>query len=185
MKTPEMVIKAEEVITEVLVDYIKAMAKTGVHAIVLDTLFASQSIMSKKMWKAIEAPFARRLADTIREAGAMVMVHNCGNGIYFDVQMEAMNPVAISYAYLPDDCKDNVELKEKWGDKTTLCGTVSPAQYMFLGTPEDVKAECKKQIEALGKGGGYILATGCEFPPNGSLLNAIAMMEAAELYGKY
>jgi uroporphyrinogen decarboxylase len=185
MKTPEMVIKAEEVITEVLVDYIKAMAKTGVHAIVLDTLFASQSIMSKKMWKAIEAPFARRLADTIREAGAMVMVHNCGNGIYFDVQMEAMNPVAISYAYLPDDCKDNVELKEKWGDKTTLCGTVSPAQYMFLGTPEDVKAECKKQIEALGKGGGYILATGCEFPPNASLLNAIAMMEAAELYGKY
>jgi uroporphyrinogen decarboxylase len=185
MKTPEMVIKAEEVITEVLVDYIKAMAKTGVHAIVLDTLFASQSIMSKKMWKAIEAPFARRLADTIREAGAMVMVHNCGNGIYFDVQMEAMNPVAISYAYLPDDCKDDVELKEKWGDKTTLCGTVSPAKYMFLGTPEDVKAECKKQIEALGKGGGYILATGCEFPPNGSLLNAIAMMEAAELYGKY
>ncbi|MGA2224272.1 MAG: uroporphyrinogen decarboxylase family protein [Syntrophobacteraceae bacterium] len=185
MKTPEMVIKAEEVITEVLVDYIKAMAKTGVHAIVLDTLFASQSIMSKKMWKAIEAPFARRLADTIREAGAMVMVHNCGNGIYFDVQMEAMNPVAISYAYLPDDCKDDVELKEKWGGKTTLCGTVSPAKYMYLGTPEDVKAECKKQIEALGKGGGYILATGCEFPPNGSLLNAIAMMEAAELYGKY
>ena len=30
MKHPEMVIKAEEVITEVLVDYVKAMAKTGV-----------------------------------------------------------------------------------------------------------------------------------------------------------
>ena len=61
----------------------------------------------------------------------------------------------------------------------------SPAKYMFLGTPEDVKAECKKQIDALAKGGGYILATGCEFPPNASLLNAIAMMDAAELYGKY
>ena len=56
---------------------------------------------------------------------------------------------------------------------------------MFLGTPEEVKMECKRQIEALNKGGGFILATGCEFPPNGSLMNAIAMMEAAELYGKY
>ena len=56
---------------------------------------------------------------------------------------------------------------------------------MFLVTPDEVKEECKRQIEALAKGGGFILSTGCEFPPNGSLLNAIAMMEAAELYGRY
>jgi uroporphyrinogen decarboxylase len=185
MKHPELVIKAEEVITEVLVDFTKAMAKTGVHAIVFDTLFASQCIMNKKLWQKIEAPFAKILADTTREAGPMVIVHNCGNGVYFDVQMEAMNPVAISYAYVPDDCKDEVEMKAKWGDKTTLVGQIDPATYMFLGTPEQARQECKRQIDLLKKGGGFILATGCEFPPNGSLLNAIAMMEAAELYGKY
>jgi uroporphyrinogen decarboxylase len=185
MKHPQAVIKAEEVITEVLCDYIRAMAKTGVHAIVFDTLFASQSIMSKKMWMEIEGPFARRLAETCREAGTMVMVHNCGNGVYFDIQMETMNPVAISYAYTPDDCKDGAETKEKWGHKTALCGYVNPAQFAFLGTPEEMRQECKRQIEELGKGGGFILSTGCEFPPNGSLLNAIAMMEAAELYGRY
>ena len=43
----------------------------------------------------------------------MAMVHNCGNGVYFDIQIEAMNPVAISFAYLPDDCKDDAELKAK------------------------------------------------------------------------
>jgi len=185
MKNKEAVIKAEEIITDVLVDYIKAMCKTGVHAVVLDTLFASQCIMNKHMWKEIEGPFTKRIADTVRECGAMVMVHNCGNGVYFDVQMEMMNPVAISFAYTPDDCKDMVEAKEKWGDKTALVGYLSPAQYCFLGTPEDAKQESRRQIEELGKGGGFILATGCEFPPNGSLLNAIAMMEAAELYGRY
>ncbi|MGD1975155.1 MAG: uroporphyrinogen decarboxylase family protein [Desulfobacterales bacterium] len=184
-KNKEAVIKAEEVITEVLVDYIKAMCKTGVHAIVLDTLFASQTIMRKEMWREIEGPHTKVLADTIRECGAMVMVHNCGNGIYFDVQIEMMDPVAISFAYPPDDCKDMKEAKEKWGKKVCLCGYASPAQYAFLGSPEEMKAECKKEIEELGKDGGFILATGCEFPPNGSLMNAIAMMEAAELYGKY
>ncbi len=184
-KHPEEVIAAEAVITEVLVDFIKALGKTGVHAIVLDTLFASQSIMSKKMWNKMEAPFAKILADEIRANNMMVMVHNCGNGIYFDVQIEAMEPICISFAELTDDCETMAEVKEKWGKKTCLAGYVSPATYCFLGTPEDVKMECKKQIEELGKDGGFILATGCEFPPNGSLLNAIAMMEAAELYGKY
>ncbi len=184
-KHPEEVIAAEEVITDVLIDYIKALSKTGIHAIVLDTLFASQSIMSKKMWKKMEGPFTTRLADAIRANGMMVMVHNCGNGIYFDVQIEAMEPVAISFAYTPDDCETMADAKAKWGKKTCLCGYASPATYAFLGSPEEMKMECKKEIEELGKDGGFILATGCEYPPNGSLMNAIAMMEAAELYGKY
>jgi len=185
MKHKEMVLKAEETITDVLVDYIKALCKTGVHAIVLDTLFASQTIMSKELWKAVEGPFTTRLANAVRESGAMVIIHNCGKGIYFDVQIEAMNPVAISCAYVPDDCKSWTEAKEKWGDKVTIVGYIEPARYLFLGTPEEVKQECKKEIGELAKGGGFILATGCEFPPNGSLMNAIAMMEAAELYGRY
>jgi len=185
MKHPDNVIKGCEIINEVLVDYIKAMTKTGVHAIVLDTLFASQCIMSKELWQKIEGPFTTQLAEAIREGGAMVMVHNCGTGVYFDAQIETMEPVAISYAYTPADCKDMKEAKEKYAGKTTLCGHVDPAQHMFLGTPEDAKQECKRQIEEMAEGGKFILATGCEFPPNGSLLNAIAMMEAAELYGKY
>ncbi len=185
MKHKEAVIQGMEIITDVLIDYIKALTKTGVHAVVLDTLFASQCIMSKKLWMETEGPFARRIADAVREGGSMVIVHNCGNGVYFDAQIETMQPVAISFAYTPDDCKDMAEMKEKYGDKVALIGYVDPAWHMFLGNPEQVKQECKRQIEELAKGGGYILSTGCEFPPNGSLLNAIAMMEAAELYGKY
>ena len=184
-KNREGVMKAQEIITPVLIEYIKEIGKTGVHAIVLDTLFASQTIMGKDMWVEIEAPFTTQLANATRDAGMMVMVHNCGNGIYFDVQIEAMEPVAISFAYPADDTADMHELKAKYGKKPCLCGYASPAQYAFLGSPEEMKMECKKEIEELGKDGGFILATGCEFPPNGSLMNAIAMMEAAELYGKY
>lgn len=185
MKNREYVIKGMEVITDVLVDYIKAMCKSNVHVVVLDTLFASQCIMSKDLWRKTEFPFAKRLADTVRECGSLPFVHNCGNGVYFDIQIEAMQPAAISFAYLPDDCKDPAEMKAKYGDQITFVGYVNPATHMFLGTPDMVKEECKREIQDLAKGGGFILSTGCEFPPNGSLLNAIAMMEAAELYGKY
>lgn len=46
--------------------------------------------------------------------------------------------------------------------------------------------ESRKCIETFkGCNGGFILAPGCEFPPNGSLLNAMAMVQAAKTYGVY
>jgi uroporphyrinogen decarboxylase len=181
----DQVQKGCEIITKVLVDYVKAQAKTGVHGIVVDTLFGCQGIMSKKLWKEIEGPFTTVIADAIREAGSSVVVHNCGTGPYFDAQIETMNPVAISFAHIPADCEDMKEAKDKYGDKITLVGYVDTSRYLFLGTPGEVKEECKREIEELGNGGRFILSTGCEVPPNGSLLNVIAMMEAVELYGKY
>ena len=65
------------------------------------------------MWKEIEGPFTKVLADTIRDCGMMVIVHNCGNGLYFDAQIEMMDPIAISCAYPPDDCADWQEIPGK------------------------------------------------------------------------
>jgi uroporphyrinogen decarboxylase len=185
LKYRKHVIKGCEIVTEVLVDYIKAQTKTGVPGIVVDTLFACSGIMSQKLWKEIEGPFTTILANAIREGGSAVVVHNCGNGPYFDIQIEAMNPVAISFAHVPIECKDMKEVKEKYGHKLTLVGYLDPARYMFFGSPEEVKAECKREIEELAAGGRFMLSTGCEFPSNGSFLNAVAMLEAAKLYGGY
>jgi len=184
-KYKEEVIAGLEIITEVMVEYIKAIAETKVHGIMFDTLYASQSIMNRKMWLEIEGPFVKRMAEASRDREMLVSTHNCGNGPYMDVMIETMNPGVISIANLPDDCQDWPEVKEKWGSKVTLMGAVDPTQFCFLGTPDQMKAECKKFIEMMGKNGRYILAPGCEFPPNGSLLNAKAMVEAAEQYGKY
>ena len=63
----------------------------------------------------MEGLYVRRITDEIRRCGALVALHNCGTGPYFDLSMEYMQPVVISFAYLPDDCRDNRELKEKYG----------------------------------------------------------------------
>ena len=89
--------QALEAVTETLMEYVTALIETGVHAIMLDTLYASQSIMSKEMWDTMEGPYVQRLAEHIHASGCMVMIHNCGNGIYFDVQIKRMKPEAISF----------------------------------------------------------------------------------------
>ncbi|HBN94809.1 MAG TPA: uroporphyrinogen decarboxylase [Firmicutes bacterium] len=181
---PDAVKYGVAAITETLLDYIDALAATGVNAIMLDTLFASQSIMSKAMWREFEGVYVQKIADRIRENGCMVMVHNCGTGIYFDAQIETMQPTAISFLHVPDDCSSYEDVKGKYGSQITLIGHVPPP-WLLSATPEEVEEECRKEIEMFKAGGGYILATGCEYPANMSFDKAKIMVDAAKRYGKY
>lgn len=181
---PDAVKCALQAITATLITYSDALIETGVHAIMLDTLFASQSVMSKAMWNEFEGVFVKQLAEHIHAQGCMVMVHNCGNGPYFDAQIEAMKPEAFSFLHIPDDCQSLAEVKSKYGRSTTLVGCVSPT-WIAQARPEEVETECRTQIDTFAEGSGYILATGCEYPANCSLDNARAMVRVAQEYGRY
>jgi uroporphyrinogen decarboxylase len=181
---PEAVLAATKEITETLKEYVAALCDTGVDAVMFDTLFASGSIMSKKMWAEMEGGFIRELAEIVRQKNCLNMIHNCGRNIYFDVQIEAVQPAAISFLYPPDDCKNFAECKTKYGDITTLIGCVTPASAV-IGTDEEWDKQCRDQIDALAKGGGFMLATGCEYPANASFDRAQRMIDIAKTYGKY
>ncbi len=178
---PKKVIKACETITETLLEFVQAQCVTGVSAIAIDTLFASWNGLSRELWETIEGPFAGEICQLVKKNGLVVGVHNCGHGLYFDSQIKFMEPEVISFAHLPDDCKSPKELKERYGEQVTLLGYV-PTPLLVHGTPQEVMDECRRQIEVLGRDGGYILAPGCEYPPNIPLTNAIAMVKAAERF---
>lgn len=180
---PDAVHDAAREINETLKDYCNALIDVGVNGIMFDTLFASGSIMSKEMWDEMEGDLAEELADVVRDRGCLVMIHNCGQKIYFDAQIKRMKPVAISFLYPPDDCADFKECKEKYGD-ITLIGCVTPASAA-IGTDENWDQECRDSIDAMAKGGGFMLATGCEYPANAPFDRARRMVEIAKTYGKY
>ena len=132
----------------------------------------------------MEGVYSKRIADEIRRCGALVALHNCGTSPYFDLQIEYMEPVLISFAYLPDDCKDNRELKEKYGHLTALAGYL-PTDSICIESPQRIMEIAREQIRDLAPGGGFVLAPGCEYPPNVDLVNAMAIVQAAKIYGKY
>ncbi len=179
---PREVMAACGTITRVLIEFAEAQCDAGVVMVVIDTLFASWNGLSKDLWEKIEGPFAREIASAIRRKGCLVGVHNCGHGIYFDAQIRSMEPSAISFAHLPDDCSDRRELKKRYGDQVVLIGMVD-TPLLTRGTPYEVMEECRKQIDDLAPGGGFVLSPGCEFPQNAPLENAHAIVKAAELYG--
>lgn len=179
---PADVKAALETITETLIEYVEAQCDDGATSVALDTLFASWNGLSRDQWEEFEGPFAKQMADAVRRKGRPVFIHNCGDGPYFDSQIRFMEPLAISFATLPDDCKDRKELKRRYGDQVILMGYIDTT-LLSHGTPYQVMEECRRQIEDLAYGGrGYILAPGCEFPPNAPFENALAIIRAAEIY---
>ena len=186
IRHPQEVLQAVEIITQVLVDYATAQVEAGAHSVCIDPLYSSPTILSKKQWETFEGPYVKRIADAIRTAGGIVTVHNCGGGVYFDEVIHWTNPAAISVAYPAYGSANWEEHAQKWGKKVVTIGYSHPANTGLVLSRGEVIDDCRQQIELFRKhDAGFILSTGCEFPPNGNLLNAAAMVEAGRRYGQY
>lgn len=76
-------------------------------------------------------------------------------------------------------------LKCDFGDRLVFHGAIDTQKVLPFGTPEQVEAETIRCIDALGRGGGYILApvhnVQADVPPE----NLIAMCEAVRAFGRY
>jgi uroporphyrinogen decarboxylase len=186
IRHPDRVLEAVDVITGVLVEYAVAQVEAGAHAIVLDPLYSSASILKKQTWEQFEGVFMRPIAAAVRAAGVPVIVHNCGNGVYFDAVIEHIAPIAISHAYPAYGSADFQAHAEAWGKKVVTIGVVDPAKAGHEFSQDELLEDCRRQIEIFRLAeGGFILSSGCEFPPNGNLLSAATIVKAARLYGRY
>lgn len=180
----EYMVEAMGKVTDTLIDYCDALIEAGADAIMFDTLFSSKTIMRASMWDKYEGPFVQKLAEHVHAKGKGVMIHNCGDGIYLKEQIERMHPEAISLLYLSPDSNSMAEMKELYGSQTTFIGHIDPG-YLMVADEEGLRKQCREMIDAYKKDGGFILATGCEYP---ALLDdkwAKIMVEEAKNYGKY
>jgi uroporphyrinogen-III decarboxylase len=80
-----------------------------------------------------------------------------------------------------DQETDLFKAKEVLGDHMCLMGNVSP-QLLTLGTVDEVVAEARRLIDVVGKGGGFILSSGCEVPYNAKPENVAALVETGKTH---
>jgi uroporphyrinogen-III decarboxylase len=71
--------------------------------------------------------------------------------------------------------------KEILGGHMCISGDVR-ADLLTLGTPKDVREYCERLIDEVGKGGGFLLTTGCECPVDAKFENVRMMIDTAKTY---
>lgn len=78
---------------------------------------------------------------------------------------------------------DMFKAKEILKDVACIQGGL-PISLMCTGTPDDVRAQCKKMIDVVGKGGGYIMDAGVGLD-DARIENIRAMIDFTKEYGIY
>ena len=136
-------------------------------------------LMSPAMWRAFLAPCHARLNARIHEFGARVIYHSDGAVMdavagLVEVGIDVLQALQLDAAGM-----DPVVLKERWGDRLSFEGGVSVQKTLPFGTADDVRAEVRRLVGVLGRGGGYILGPSHAIQAGTPPENIVAMFDTA------
>jgi hypothetical protein len=143
-------------------------------ATVMQSLMRSSvSFISPKMFEKMSLPYLKHMVEFFVNKGITPIIHCDAN----------WTPLLHYFRELPkakcilelDGDTDIFKAKEILGDWMCLKGDV-PARMLAFGEVEEVEAYCEKLISVVGKGGGFILGSGCEVPLNAKVENVQAMI---------
>jgi uroporphyrinogen decarboxylase len=113
-----------------------------------------------------------------------VFLHSCGSvfdliGEFIDCGVDIMNPLQPLANGM-----DSARIKERYGDRVVFHGAVD-IQKALYGSREDVREETKRRIQALGRGGGYILSPANHIQRDVPPENVIELYRSAREFGVY
>ncbi len=145
------------------------------------------TLQSPAHFRKYSLPVIQKLTRMSKEAGLPSFIHSCGKQremvdiLATETDIDVVNPLEIAPM---GDC-DLAEIKTAHGDRLALMGNIHTTEVMLLGTPEKVREECIKAIDAAAKGGGFILSTGDQCGRDTPDENIRVMVDTAREYGRY
>jgi uroporphyrinogen decarboxylase len=147
----------------------------------------SSLLMSPKMYREILKPIhADYIAFIKARTNAKLFFHTDGDVYpliedFIEIGVDVLNPIQTSAGRMAN----LHELKQQYGAKIIFCGAVDTQRILPLGTPAEVREEVRRVIQALGPGGGYMLASVHTIMDDVPPENIQAMVEATQEFGRY
>ncbi len=152
------------------VDYISMGGDIAMHK----TLF-----MSPAVWRQHFKPREARILDEAKKRGIRHFYFHTDGNLWpvmddlIEIGFDIINPVQ-------PECMDPYEVKEKYGDRITLHGTISSQRTLPFGTVDDVRREVEERIRRCGPGGGLVIAPNNVVQYDVSIANLLAVYETAK-----
>ena len=143
--------------------------------------------MSPDLFAEMIKPNYKRICDWVHEnTNWKTYLHSCGSVYcyiphWIEAGIDILNPVQISAANMEPE-----RLMKDFGGKIVFWGGGCDTQKVLpLGTPEEVKAHVRHNIDVFGSGdGGYVFNQVHNIQQNVPVENIEAMFEAAYEYGQ-
>jgi len=161
---------------------VMAATLTGVPLVQCYLHRSSNSFISPQQFEKLAFPGLEIIVNRIIDAGMTPILHCDGDWLKNFKIMKRLPPKKIILQL--DGLTDIFLAKKEIGDHMCIFGDV-PAAKLVTGTSNEVDEYCHRLIEEVGKDGGFILAGGCEIPPNARFENLQVMVNSVRKYGYY
>ncbi|MEN8255558.1 MAG: uroporphyrinogen decarboxylase family protein [Verrucomicrobiota bacterium] len=150
-----------------------------------DDIGMQQSIMmSVDLWREWVKP---RLVKVVQAAKAvnpdvLIFYHSCGHILPFleelaDAGVEILNPIQ-------PECMNVEDVHARIGDRMSFWGTIGTQQVLPFGTPEQVRAEVRKNLNLCGSQGGIVVAPTHVVEPEVPWENLLALVDECRAWEK-
>lgn len=130
-------------------------------------------------------PIYAELFSTFKDLNPDVKIafHTDGNVIdvipdYLEVGLDILNPIQ-------PQSLDPKLVKERFGDRLTMWGSIDNQQTMPFGSADDVRAEVRSRLENVAPGGRLIIGPSHNVQPNTPVENMLAFYDTVKKEGRY
>ena len=169
-------------------ELVKILAENDAQMVLLwdDYGFKNGLFMSPRLYRKYIFPWIRQICNAAHKRDCKILLHSDGDlmEIFEDIikcGVDALNPIESTTAN-PD--YDIFKLNEKYGDKITFVGNLSPIM-LAMGEISEIEDYAKKLIRELAPGGGYIFSSGHSINPAVTVDRFEAMQNIKRKYGTY
>ncbi|MBN1399947.1 MAG: methyltransferase [Anaerolineae bacterium] len=175
-----------EIVMQNLELYRQAVGNRIVAIFVSGTDFGSQKgpFIAPRAYRELYQPYHKAINDWVHANTAWkTFYHSCGSmaGLYddfVDAGVDIVNPVQISAEGMSPP-----SLKARWGDRLVFWGGGVDTQHVLpFGTPEEIKAHVRENIEVFGAGGGFVFNAVHNIQAKVPTENLVALFEAVDKY---
>jgi len=142
-------------------------------------------LISPELYREIIKPRHKRLFEFIKSRSeAKIFLHSCGAirpliPDLIDAGVEILHPLQpLAWGM------EHFELKKEYGNKLCFWGGID-IQSALRGSLQEVVFEVERRINALGQGGGYVLAPAHNIQPDVPPENIVEMFDHAIEVGRY
>lgn len=174
-------------LTDLRVEMARRYAEAHTDVLMLGDDVSTQisMMMSPALWRKELKPRLKRVIDAARAVKPDILIFYHGDGNLsaivedlIEIGVDVLNPVQ-------PECIDPFEMKRLYGDRLSFWGCVGTQTTMPFGTREEIFEVCKKLIQEVGKGGGFVIAPTHTLEPEVPYENIEAFLDAVRQFSKY
>ncbi len=165
--------------TDLAIKFGEAVSMTKVGMSISEAA-SSCSLISPKIYREFIKPYHKEMVDHFMRRKTGITLHVCG---YIDPIINDL--VETGCAALSIDSPTSLEkMVADNAGRTVIIGNV-PTTLFVSGTPGQIEKEIRRCVDTAAEKSGFILASGCEIPPNSSKELVQHFCDYAHTYGRY